>query len=74
MPVHHRTRPKRDWRPPVGSFLRANGDDEVGEVVAHFDGDGYGACLVLKIEVAGRPTTRILTRSEWLRRGYVVVP
>jgi hypothetical protein len=62
-----------DWRPPVGALVCTTHDDELSEIVAHFRGDGYGDCLVLKREIGGRPVTRVVTESEWFRVGYVVI-
>jgi hypothetical protein len=62
-----------DWRPDVGASVR-NRDAELFEVVARFDGAGYGEYVVLKRAFAGGWGTRLVTHADWVGGGFVVVP
>jgi hypothetical protein len=64
---------RSDWRPPIGTLVRARGDSLLREVVAHFTGDGYGECLVIKRPVLDGWKTEVVMRSIWERSDYIVV-
>ena len=58
-----------DWRPPIGTRIRAPGGRRF-HLVAHYDNENLGPFIVLKHVVPGGWSLRPVTHREWIDRGF----
>ena len=60
-----------DWPPPVGAVVQVPTGDAF-DVVGRFDNIGFGDYIVIKRAIPGGWKTRLVTREQWIRDGFVI--
>lgn len=60
------------WPPPLGATVQTAGEGPLA-VVGRYDNIGFGEYIVLKQAIPGGWKTRLVTRDQWIRDGFVIV-